>query len=118
MAEIICIVCPKGCHVQVEGDHVKGAGCERGQAYAVQESTCPARIITSTVCVCGGAHPRIPVKTDREIPKEMIFQSMQLLNGITLNAPVHRGDIVVKNVCGTNANWIICRDMERLERQD
>ena len=50
--KLICIVCPMGCHldVDVEDDYaVTGNQCKRGIAYAKKELTNPTRTITSTV---------------------------------------------------------------------
>ena len=114
---LVCIVCPKGCRLTVEDGRVTGAGCERGMAYAVKETTHPTRVITSTVCIEGAALTRLPVKTDSDIPKECIFEAMKLLDGLTVAAPVRTGDVIVPAVCGTNANWIATRDMERSKQQ-
>ncbi len=108
MAELICIVCPKGCHIKVSdtGEVLGGAGCEKGIAYAQNEQTNPMRVLTSTVILRGGRHPRLPVKTDAVIPKAKIFEAMQLLNGLTVQAPVARGQIVVANILGTGVNFV------------
>ena len=113
--QLVCIVCPKGCRITVEDGKVTGAGCERGIAYAVKETTHPTRVITSTVCIEGAALPRLPVKTDSDIPKECLFEAMKLLDGLTVSAPVHVGDVIVPAICGTQANWIATRDMGRAE---
>ena len=58
MTELICIVCPKGCHLKVDEEKdfaVTGNGCPRGAEYGKKELTNPTRVITSTVCVEGGA---------------------------------------------------------------
>ena len=36
---------------------------------------------------------------------------MKLLNNIEVKAPVKHGDIIIKNVLGTGADIIACRDM-------
>ena len=63
--ELICIVCPKGCHLTAEqtaeGWQIAGYGCPRGQQYGVAEMTNPTRVVTSTVRITGGIHPRLPV---------------------------------------------------------
>ena len=55
--ELICIVCPKGCHLTAEqtaeGWQIAGYGCPRGQQYGVAEMTNPTRVVTSTVLWCG-----------------------------------------------------------------
>ena len=69
MTELICIVCPKGCHLKVDEENgfaVTGNGCPRGEAYGYKELTNPTRVITSTVRVEGGALRRASVKTSAE----------------------------------------------------
>ena len=56
--EIICTVCPRGCHIQVEGERetvrqVTGYICKRGLEYATAEFTHPVRILTTTVKLDG-----------------------------------------------------------------
>ena len=109
--ELTCINCPMGCAVTVEreGDtilSVTGNTCPRGDVYARKEVTNPTRIVTSTVMVEGGTHPRVSVKTEHDIPKGKIFACMEDLNGVVVKAPVHIGDVVVPNVAGTGVNII------------
>lgn len=111
--QLVCIVCPKGCRITVEAGSTSGAGCERGAAYALKETTHPTRVITSTVRIEGAALPRLPVKTDRDIPMEYVLEAMKLLDVVTVCAPVHTGDVIAASVCGTEANWIATRDMGR-----
>ncbi len=115
MKELICIVCPKGCHLKVDTENgcaVTGNSCPRGAEYGKMELTHPTRVVTSTVRCVGGAHPRCPVKTDRAVPKELMFRVMEALNGVTLNAPVRVGQVVVERVCGTEANVVATRDLD------
>ena len=114
MKELICIVCPKGCHLKVDvenGFAVTGNACPRGAEYGKLELTNPTRVVTSTVRCEGGTHPRCPVKTDRPVPKERVLDVMEALNAVTLTAPVSLGQIVVENVCGTGANVVATRNL-------
>lgn len=114
MKELICIVCPKGCHLKVDEEHdcaVTGNGCPRGAEYGKIELTNPTRVVCSTVRCTGGAHPRCPVKTNRPIPKGLIFEAMKTLDCVRLSAPVRVGDVVVKNVCGTGADFVATRNL-------
>ena len=114
MTNLICIVCPKGCHLAVDEEkdfEVTGFGCARGVDYGKKELTNPTRVITSTVKIRGGIHKRLPVKTDRDIPKGMIRDAMKLLDAVELTSPVHVGDVVVPDICGTGAAWVASRDM-------
>lgn len=114
MTQLICIVCPKGCHLNVDEENgyaVTGNGCPRGEAYGRTELTHPTRVVTSTVKIKGGIHRRCPVKTDRAIPKGLIFKVMELLNGVQLTSPVKRGGVVIENILDTGANLIVTKDM-------
>lgn len=114
MKELICIVCPKGCHLKVDeqnGYAVTGNQCERGVVYGKKELTNPTRVITSTVRVQGAQIPRLPVKTDRDIPKKDIFPAMCLLDSVTVKAPVHCGDIIIPDILGTGANFVATRSL-------
>ncbi len=114
MKELICIVCPKGCHLTVDEENgyaVSGNNCPRGEEYGKNEVIAPKRTITSTVKVSGGLYPRLPVKTDKPIPKELIFDAMKLLDEVELTAPVKVGDVVIENVLGTGASFIATRNM-------
>lgn len=113
MTELICIVCPKGCHLHVDEANdckVMGNQCSRGEEYGKIELTTPTRVITSTVRIKGAAHARAPVKTDIPIPKGMIFVAMRLLDDVELSSPVKTGDAVVE-IPGTAARFVVTRDM-------
>jgi len=110
MAEIICIVCPKGCHLSADGDlNITGNGCVRGPEYAKKELTHPTRVVTSTVRVRGAPVPRLPVKTDRDIPKHFMLEAVRLLDTVEVHAPVKRGDVVFPDILGTGANFVATR---------
>ena len=114
MKELICIVCPRGCHLRVDeenGYSVSGAGCARGVEYGKTELQNPTRVVTSTVCIEGGAYPRLPVKTDRAIAKSKVFDVMRLLDGVTVTSPVRTGDVILQNILGTDVSIVACKDM-------
>ena len=114
MKELICIVCPKGCHLRVdETDNyrVEGNGCARGEVYGREELTNPTRTITSTVRVRGAMYERCPVKTSAPIPKGMIAEAMRLLDGVELQAPVRIGEKVIADICGTGVAFVATRNM-------
>ncbi len=114
MTELICIVCPRGCHLNVDENNnntVSGHCCQRGEKYGREELSNPVRVITSTVRVTGGLHRLCPVKTDRAIPKALISAAMQELNGVLLQAPVYLGQIVVEKVCGLDVRFVATCDI-------
>lgn len=112
MKNLICICCPKGCHLQVDeaNDYkVSGNHCERGAEYGRNECIAPTRVVTSTVIVTGGSYPRCPVKTASPIPKGKIFEVMDALNAVRLAAPVQVGQVVIPDVAGTGVSIVAAR---------
>ena len=113
--EVICIVCPKGCHLKVDpaNDYaVTGATCEKGIDYGKAELKNPVRVLTSTVKVVGSDVVRCPVRTNGSIPKGKIFDAMQEINKICLKAPVHVNDVVIGDLLGTSIDLIATRDIK------
>ena len=97
MKDLICIMCPKGCHLKVDEEHgytVTGNRCPRGAEYGHNELKNPTRVITSTVRLRSKSACRLPVKTDGQIPKYMMEEAMRLLDKVEVTAPVHVGDVV------------------------
>ena len=114
MAELICIVCPKGCHLKVDETTfaVTGNSCENGAEYGANELRNPTRTLTSTVKLENGVLPRCPVRTSAPIPKGKMFEAMAVLEGVTLTAPVKIGQVAVENLLGTGADLIVTRNID------
>jgi len=89
---------------------VEGNACKRGLTYAHAEITHPVRQITTTVSVKDGRCPLVPVRSKKPIPKSRIFEAVGILHGLTLTAPVHCGDVVVRNILGTGIDIIAAGD--------
>ena len=109
--EFVCIRCPLGCNISVdmEGEEIKnitGNTCPRGADYVTKELTDPRRIVTSLVKVKGGELPVVSVKTAADIPKGRIRDCIKEIKDIELSAPVHIGDIVAEDICGTGVNIV------------
>lgn len=113
MKELTCISCPIGCHLIVDVDNLKVSGnkCKRGEVYGINEITNPVRTITTTVKIDGGSHKVLPVKTQSPIPKALNFKCIEVLNNITVKAPVKIGDIIVENLLDTGVNVVATREM-------
>ena len=111
---LTCIVCPLGCALSVELDEnknvlsVKGNTCKRGEIYANTECTAPKRTITSTVAVRGGGV--VPVKTDKTVPKELIFECMSEINKVSAARDAKIGDVIIKNILNTGVDVVLTRD--------
>jgi CxxC motif-containing protein len=104
-----------GCQLQVELEDgvvksVSGNTCPRGKQYAIDECTHPMRTITSTARTENGEV--VPVKTDRTVPKELMFDCMKEINKAVVKLPAKIGDVVVENILGTGANVVVTANMD------
>ena len=101
---LTCIGCPMGCTIEVELDEAgnfvssKGWSCLIGKRYAQEEVTAPVRTVTALVGVNEREEP-LSVKTANPISKGKIFECLEELKAVRVNAPVHIGDVVLENVC-------------------
>ncbi|SFR62344.1 DUF1667 domain-containing protein [Anaeromicropila populeti] len=116
--ELICIVCPMGCHLKVTKTDqgtivVKGNTCKRGEQYGKNELTNPVRVLTTTVKIMGGSLHSLPVKTNQPIPKGLIFEAMKEINKVVVEAPVTVRDVIIKNILGTGADVVASRSMKK-----
>ncbi|MDF1615896.1 DUF1667 domain-containing protein [Petrocella sp. FN5] len=115
--ELVCIACPVGCLMEVEqnGDEfiVTGNACKRGPEYAKAELTHPTRTLCTTVAIKNGFLNRVPVFTEDEIPKGLIFEAMDEINKIVVEAPVKVRQIVIENLLGTGINVVTTRSMSK-----
>lgn len=107
-----------GCAVEVKTEggrilSVSGNTCAKGDAYARKEVTAPTRIVTSSVPVDGGDMPLVSVKTATDIPKGKVFDCLKALKGVSVKAPVHIGDVIIKNVLETGTDIVATRNVER-----
>ena len=113
MKELICITCPRGCHLSVDDDlNVTGNMCPRGAMYAKAELTHPVRMVTSTVVVKAKSECRLPVKTKEPIPKELIFKVMEEIDKVKVKAPISIGDVVIKNILGTGVDIVATKNIK------
>jgi CxxC motif-containing protein len=110
MRELLCIVCPNGCHLHVDetGGEIRVSGnkCKRGIAFAETEITHPMRSLTTTVRTNFAGVPVLPVRTAGEIPKGKIRELMGALNTITVAERLGIGEVVTENVLGLGVNVI------------
>ncbi|MBS5510661.1 MAG: DUF1667 domain-containing protein [Clostridium sp.] len=114
---LICIGCPMGCPLVVTMDggevvSVTGNTCKRGEIYGRKEVTNPTRIVTSTVRVSGGSIDMVSVKTKEDIPKGKIFDCVKALKTVEVTAPVHIGDVIMKDVAGTGVDVVATKNVE------
>lgn len=116
--DLICIACPRGCAIKVTLDDnkevvsVEGNKCKNGDKYARNEVTHPMRNLTTTCKVTGGIANVVPCKTNIDIPKELLFDAMKEINATSIAAPVHIGDVIIKNLLNTGADVVATNEIE------
>lgn len=115
-----CINCPMGCtiKVKIEDDEIasiSGSDCKAGEKYVKAELENPTRVLTSTVKVKNGVLPRVPVKSNEELPKGDILKCVRRLDDVEVEAPVDIHTTVVEDILGTGADIVTTRSLERRE---
>jgi CxxC motif-containing protein len=116
--EMICITCPMGCTLQVTHENetvldVDGNTCRRGLDYVERELTDPRRMVATTVRVSGGLHPLVPVYTAEPFPKPKIFDLLDALREVEIEAPVAIQQVVLGDALGTGIDVVASRDLPR-----
>lgn len=117
--ELICINCPMGCNLTVELENgevisVSGNTCPRGKNYAISEVTHPTRMITSILPVENGEIEMVSCKTKEPVDKAKIFDVMEALNGVVVQAPISIGDVLVADAAGTGVDIIATKEIKAI----
>ena len=103
---LTCIICPRGCslcaEIQAEQVTVNGNACPKGRDYAISECLHPMRTVTAAIRVANRYHTMVSVKTDQPVPKEHITDVLAALQGISTEAPIAIGDILLSDLYGSN----------------
>lgn len=115
--EIICTVCPRGCHIQVEGEGEKilsmeGYSCKRGVEYGTTEFSHPVRILTTTVKLEGVENDLLSVRSAKPLPKEKLLECMEIIRSTTVKAPIARYDVIIPNICDCGVDIVATKTVE------
>ena len=102
---LTCIICPRGCTLQAEikdgSVKITGNACPRGKSYGESECLHPMRTVTAAVRVANREGRALSVKTREPVPKEHIFDLMEVVRNLSVKAPVAIGDVICDNIYGT-----------------
>ena len=107
-----CIVCPRGCSLEVEladGStflRVSGNGCKRGEDYARREVVDPRRSLTSTVRTRGLERRRLSVRSAGTLPLGRLVEAARALDGIVVDRPTKCGDLVLGDILGLGVDIV------------
>ncbi|MBS6643700.1 MAG: DUF1667 domain-containing protein [Clostridiaceae bacterium] len=114
-----CIMCPRGCEVEAECSDgrilsAEGNACPKGLDYVTRELTNPMRNIATSVLVEGGEMELASVRLSRPIPKAKIFEVMEQIKRVKVNAPVKIGQVIIPDVLGLGSDVIITKNVDAL----
>ncbi len=115
LREYTCIMCPKGCDMTAELDDkgtllsVSGHTCKKGEEYVIQELTDPRRNIATSVLIEGGEIPLVSVRLTSAIPKDRIFDAMEVIKKVKVKAPVEVGQVIIQNILELDSDVVITK---------
>lgn len=113
-----CIMCPRGCEIEAEFTEgrvlsAKGNACPKGLDYVTQELTNPMRNIATSVLVEGGELELASVRLTGPIPKARIFDVMEQIRKVKVQAPVKTGQVLIPDVLGLGSDVIITKNVNK-----
>lgn len=113
--ELICISCPRGCHITAAADGdswlIEGNMCPRGKKYAADELTDPKRTITCVMKTDDPGMPYISVRTTAPCPKNDIPSILNRLYSLTVKTPVKNGDIIIEKIDNSEIGVIVTENI-------
>jgi CxxC motif-containing protein len=98
--------------VEVEGQEVidvQGHRCKKGVKYAEKEVFFPGRILTTTIDTHIHGVTLLPVRSNKEIPKERLVEVVKTISKHSVTEPVEMGQTVIENVLDLGVDIIACR---------
>lgn len=107
--ELVCIKCPRGCHLKVtklkDGKiKVEGNSCPRGEEYGISEMTQPQRTITTVKKTKFGT---ISLVTNKPIDKKLYFDVLKIVKQKPEPKNPQPNQVFIKGVLGTDVDVII-----------
>ncbi len=113
MKELICIRCPRGCHLTIDDkNNVTGNFCPKGKEYALEEVTNPKRMVTSFVRVSNRKDTMLSVRTSKPIAKDLMFDVMGVLEHFKVEVPIEIGTVLIKDIFDTGVDIIATKDIK------
>ncbi len=87
--------------------------CSKGRRYAEKELHCPTRSLTTTLEVIGGEQRLVSVKSDQELPRELLMPVMRQLAKLKAQAPIKIGQVLAADILDTGVNIVATRPVSK-----
>ena len=99
--------------VKTNGDEIEVEKnlCPRGEEFAKEEIERPMRILPTSVRVIGGERELVSVKTSAPIPRDRIFDVMEIIKKTSVKAPVEIGQVIIENVLNLGVDVVATRSV-------
>ena len=117
---LVCVACPKGCHITAETDadgdvvKVEGYTCKRGLKWATAEAARPMRVLTVCASVPGALQP-LSMRTTGTIPRALLKDAAAAIYAWVaegnVEAPVRVGDVIMENLLDTGVSVIATKNI-------
>ena len=119
MRNLACTKCAKYCQIEVSwsGDQitfVRGHQCPIGLEWASSQVVDTKRVVTTSVRVENSPYPMIPVRTSRPVEKAKSLEVIREAGKLSLKAPIRCGQVIARNIAGTNADLIAVKEAQAL----
>jgi len=92
-----------------EVTNVEGNRCKKGVKHAEQEVFFPGRILTTTINTDIPEIPLLPVRSNKEIPKEQLMTCMGEISKHHISGPAKIGEPVIQDILGLGVDIVACR---------
>jgi CxxC motif-containing protein len=90
---------------------VQGNQCKKGLKYAEREAIFPGRILTTTVKTEAVRMPLLPVRSNKEIPKDDLIDCMKEIAKCRIQGPVRVGETLISNILGLGVDIVSSRTL-------
>ena len=102
--KLVCIRCPRGCEININGENIEGDSCPRGLEYAKEEMTRPMRMVTALLHTTDDGV--VSVKTSGNVPKTEINKVLKVISKTHVKN-AHIGDIIISNILDLGVDIIV-----------
>jgi CxxC motif-containing protein len=91
---------------------VQGNQCKKGPKHAQKEVSFPGRILTTTIKTDIPDMPLLPIRSNREIPKDQLMACMKEISGHTAKRRIKLGEPIIQNILELGVDMVSCRTMQ------
>lgn len=108
-----CQVCPVGCTLHVNDKDgkliIEGNNCSRGLEYASSIYKSSPQILFGRCLLSNSSMGRLAVKTSHAIPENLKIRVMEEIRNTSVQAPITKGQVIIKNILDLNIDVISMR---------